>query len=97
MGTKGTQEVPYVHEEKLLYFEVGRALELAAQKVVESLSLEILKTCLHAFLCDLLQGTCFSRRAGLHGFPEVPSKLSNSVNYLTVKDLCPVLLVAAGL
>lgn len=95
MGTKGTQEVPYVHEEKL-YFEGGRALELAAQ-VVESLSLEILKTCLHAFLCDLLQGTCFSRRAGLHGFPEVPSKLSNSVNYLTVKDLCPVLLVAAGL
>ena len=39
--------------EKLLYFEGDRVLELAAQKVVESLPLEILKICLHTFLCDL--------------------------------------------
>ena len=28
----GTQEVPYEHEEKLLYFECDRALEQAAQR-----------------------------------------------------------------
>jgi len=35
------------------------------REAVKSLSLEIFKTCLDTFLCNLLQGTCFSRVVGL--------------------------------
>ena len=35
------------------------------REAVESPSLEIPKTCLDTYLCDLLWGTCFSRRVGL--------------------------------
>jgi len=37
------------------------------REVVASLSLEILKTCLNAFLCNLLEGTCFSKEVELDG------------------------------
>ena len=50
----GTQKVTYKHEEELPYFESDTAVEQAAQEVVESPSLEILKTDLDTFLCDLL-------------------------------------------
>ena len=35
------------------------------REVMESPSLEIFKTHLATYLCDLLQGTCFSRGVGL--------------------------------
>jgi len=34
-------------------------------EVVETPSMEIFKTCLDAYPCNLLQGTCFSRGVGL--------------------------------
>ena len=34
--------------------------------VVESPSMEIFKTCLYTYLCDLFQGTCFVRGVGLN-------------------------------
>jgi len=34
-------------------------------ELVESPFMEIFKTCLDAYLCDLLQGTCFSRGLAL--------------------------------
>ena len=36
------------------------------REVVESASMEIVKTCLDAYLCSLLEGTCFSRGVGLN-------------------------------
>ena len=36
------------------------------REVVESSPLEICKIHLHSYLCDLLQGTCFSREIGLN-------------------------------
>ena len=36
------------------------------REVVESSPVEICKIHLHSYLCDLLQGTCFSREIGLH-------------------------------
>ena len=44
----GTQKVTYKHEEELPYFESDTAVEQAAQEVVESPSLEILKAHLDA-------------------------------------------------
>ena len=35
-------------------------------EMLQSLSMEILKTCLDAYLCNLLWGTCFGRGVGLH-------------------------------
>ena len=42
-------------------FYTNTVLGQAAKEVVESPSLEILKTLLDTFLCNLLQETCFSR------------------------------------
>jgi len=36
------------------------------REVVESASMEIVKTCLDAYLCSILEGTCFSRGVGLN-------------------------------
>jgi len=49
----GTQKVPSENEEKIIYCEGDRALEQAARGVGESL-LEIFKTCVETFVCDLL-------------------------------------------
>lgn len=38
------------------------------RKVVESLPLKIFKTLMETWLCNQLQGTCFSREAGLDVF-----------------------------
>ena len=45
------------------------------REVVESLSKDVIKTCLDTYLCDLLQGTCFSRVVGLEllrSLPRIP-------------------------
>jgi len=54
MATNRNMEVPSEHEEELLYFEGDRALKDAAQRVMESPSPEIFKTCLGKVLCNLL-------------------------------------------
>jgi len=48
MGTKWNT-VPYKHEEELLYSDGDRALQQLVQGVVESPSLKLFKTHLHAF------------------------------------------------
>jgi len=57
----GTWEVPSEHEEKLLYCDGDRALNTQPREAVDSPSLEIFKTQLDTFLCNLLQGTYFRR------------------------------------
>lgn len=42
-----------------------QAKQVEEKEIMESLSLEIFKTRLDAFLCNLLQGTCFSNGFGL--------------------------------
>ena len=59
------QDVLHEHEKKLFYSEGDRALEQAAQRVMESPSLEIFKTCLDVFLYNLLEGTYFRRELDL--------------------------------
>jgi len=49
----GNQEVAYKHKEKLIYFEVTEHWHRLPIEAVTS-SLEILKTHLDAFLCNLL-------------------------------------------
>ena len=46
------------------FFTVGMAehWNRLPREVVESPSMEIFRTCLDAYVCDLLQSTCFSRR-----------------------------------
>ena len=56
-------EVLYEHKVKLL--RVTEHWSGLHRELVEFPSLEILKTHLHAFLCNLLQGACFSRAAEL--------------------------------
>lgn len=58
-----TDEVPPEYKEKL-DFEGDRALEQLPRKAVES-SLQIFKTCLDTFLCNLLLKIHFSRGVGL--------------------------------
>ncbi|PKU45947.1 hypothetical protein llap_3750 [Limosa lapponica baueri] len=53
-GHKLEYKFPPKREEELLYCESGRAPEQAAQRGVESSSLETFKTCLDKFLCNLL-------------------------------------------
>jgi len=53
IGTNWNVGSSIIHEEKL-YREDDRALEQATHKTVDSPSLEIFKTHLNAFLCDLL-------------------------------------------
>ena len=48
------QKAPYKHEEELLYCDSDRDWDRLPREVVESLPLEILKTHLDAFLCELL-------------------------------------------
>ena len=55
----GAQEVLYEHGKEILSYEGVRALEQAV--FVESPFLEVFTSPLDNFLCDLLQGTCFSR------------------------------------
>lgn len=59
----GAQEVLYEHGKEILSYEGVRALEQAV--FVESPFLEVFTSPLDNFLCDLLQGTCFSREVGL--------------------------------
>ena len=47
--------------------------------VVESASMEILRTHLDAFLCNLFYGTCINRVWWTGGSPEVPSSPYSSV------------------
>ena len=72
-----TLEVPYECEE-LLYCKGYKALDRVPRLVVQSPSLQILKTFLDVFLCNLLLGSALA--GGWAGrSPEVPSNPSDSV------------------
>jgi len=60
MGRNRNVEVPYGHEEELLYCAGDRALNRLPREVVES-PLEIFKTRLDTSLRSLPQGVCCSR------------------------------------
>ena len=45
--------------EKLIYIKGDGALEQVAQKGCGVTSMDIFKTCLDAYMCDLLKGICF--------------------------------------
>ena len=59
----GAQDLPWKHEEKS-YCDGDRAVERADWEAAEPPSLQIFKTHLDTFLCNLPQGACFSRQLG---------------------------------
>ena len=61
-GNRQKLEYRKIHNNTRKIFIVREPLNKLSRVAVESPSLEIFKSHLDAYLCDLLQGTCFGRR-----------------------------------